>query len=87
MDAVDGIVLFGSYLTNFLMDTDNKFGLPALTLVGTLDGLTLSYVYRYQQMIERKLFQEGKILVTFYYGKHQRVKLPGKKRSYAIMMP
>ena len=47
IDAVDGIVLFGSYLTNFLMDTDNKFGVPALTLVGTLDGLTLSYVYRY----------------------------------------
>jgi hypothetical protein len=44
--VVDGIVLFGSYLTNFLMDTDNQFGVPALTLVGTLDGLTLSYVYR-----------------------------------------
>ncbi len=48
IDAVDGIVLFGSYLTDFLMDTDNKFGVPALTLVGTLDGLTLSYVYRYK---------------------------------------
>ncbi len=60
-------MLFGSYLTNFLMDTDNQFGVPALTLVGTLDGLTLSYVYRYCTVY----MYNNNLMDTVYYFRNR----------------
>ena len=42
-----GIILFGSYLADgFVGPDDNLFPVPALTVVGTLDGGVLSYVLR-----------------------------------------
>merc|ERR1719322_2040164 len=41
-----GIILVGSYLPDLFGDQSNQFPVPVLTVVGELDGLTISYVYR-----------------------------------------
>eukprot|EP00088_Acartia_fossae_P066944 TRINITY_DN8320_c0_g1_i1.p1 TRINITY_DN8320_c0_g1~~TRINITY_DN8320_c0_g1_i1.p1 ORF type:complete len:442 (-),score=86.14 TRINITY_DN8320_c0_g1_i1:90-1340(-) len=46
MATVDGVILLGSYLTDFLFQEDNNYAVPALTLIGSLDGLSLTYAYR-----------------------------------------
>ena len=44
-----GIILVGSYLPDLFGDTSNQFPMPVLTMVGELDGLTISYVLREYQ--------------------------------------
>jgi len=46
METVSGVLLFGSYLTDFLYGIDNNYAVPALTVIGGLDGLSLTYAYR-----------------------------------------
>jgi len=46
MATVSGVILFGSYLTDFLFGDDNNYAVPALTVIGSIDGLALSYAYR-----------------------------------------
>ena len=41
-----GIILIGSYLPDLFGDQSNAFPVPVLTVVGELDGMTISYVYR-----------------------------------------
>ena len=45
-DKAAGILLIGSYLPDLFGDQSNQFSVPVLTVVGELDGLTISYVYR-----------------------------------------
>jgi len=45
-DKAAGILLIGSYLPDLFGDQSNQFPVPVLTVVGELDGLTISYVYR-----------------------------------------
>ena len=45
-DLASGIILLGSYLPDLFGDVSNQFPVPVLTVVGELDGLTVSYVYR-----------------------------------------
>ena len=45
-DKAAGIILIGSYLPDLFGDQSNQFPVPVLTVVGELDGLTISYVYR-----------------------------------------
>ena len=45
-DMASGIILIGSYLPDLFGDTSNQFPVPVLTVVGELDGMTISYVYR-----------------------------------------
>ena len=49
-EVADGIILLGSYLPDMFGDHSNTFPVPVLTAVGTLDGMTLSYVYRYEMI-------------------------------------
>ena len=37
----------GSYLPDLFGDSSNSFPVPVFTVVGELDGMTLSYVYRW----------------------------------------
>jgi len=46
MNTVSGVILFGSYLTDFLFGDDNNYAVPALTVIGSIDGLSLTYAYR-----------------------------------------
>jgi len=46
MDETAGVLLLGSYLTDFILGTDNSYPVPALTVIGSNDGLSLSYLFR-----------------------------------------
>jgi len=46
MAAFSGVLLFGSYLTDFILGDSNSYGVPALTVIGGIDGLSLSYAFR-----------------------------------------
>ena len=58
-----GIILIGSYLPDLFGDQSNAFPVPVLTVVGELDGLTISYVYRSVESqvfsIKMSLFTQG----------------------------
>ncbi|XP_023337662.1 uncharacterized protein LOC111708496 [Eurytemora carolleeae] len=46
MAQYSGVILFGSYLTDFLFGIDNGYEVPALTVIGSIDGLSLTYALR-----------------------------------------
>ena len=57
-----GIILIGSYLPDLFGDQSNAFPVPVLTVVGELDGMTISYVYR--SVKSRKVFSIKMSLFT-----------------------